>query len=87
MFRGRGARVREMRLSFRLFGYERFALQATALGIRTAFVGPIVEVPAVRSQFASWLGAGDRRPDLVVRFGHGPATARSHRRPIEQVLV
>jgi hypothetical protein len=67
--------------------YERFALQATALGIRTAFVGPIVEVPAVRSQFASWLGAGDRRPDLVVRFGHGPATVRSHRRPIEQVLV
>lgn len=67
--------------------YERFALQATALGIRNTFVSPIVDVPAVRSQFAAWLGAGDRRPDLIVRFGRGPETLRSRRRPIEEVLV
>jgi hypothetical protein len=67
--------------------YERFALQATALGIRNAFLNPAVEVPAVREQFAKWLGAGDRRPDLIVRFGRGPETARTPRRPLEQVLV
>jgi hypothetical protein len=36
--------------------YERFALVATALDVRTAFVNQPVEVPAVRTQFAQWLG-------------------------------
>ena len=50
--------------------YERFALQATALGIRNAFLNQPVEVAAVRPQFASWLGLRHgERPDLVVRFG------------------
>jgi hypothetical protein len=52
--------------------YERFALKATALGVRTAFVNQPIEVPAVCSQFAEWLGIGSRRPDLVVRLGRGP---------------
>jgi hypothetical protein len=67
--------------------YERFALQATALGIRTAFLNQPVEVAPLRSQFATWLNLGARRPDLVVRFGRGPEMPRSLRRPIEQVLV
>ena len=41
---------------------QRFALQATALDIRHCFVNQPVEVPAVRAQFANFLGAGDRRP-------------------------
>jgi hypothetical protein len=67
--------------------YERFALQATALGIRNAFVNQPVEVAAARPQFASALGLGNRRPDLVVRFGHGPEMPRSLRRPIDSVIV
>lgn len=67
--------------------YERFALQATALGLRTAFINQPVEVPAIRLRFARHLGIGDRRPDLVVRVGRGPAMPRSLRRPVEQVLV
>jgi hypothetical protein len=67
--------------------YERFALQATALGIKNAFLNQPVEVSALRSQFASYLGIGDRRPDLVVRFGYGPETPRSLRRPLDQVIV
>lgn len=67
--------------------YERFALQATALGIRTAFLNQPVEVAPLRAQFATWLDVGSRRPDLVVRFGRGPEMPRSLRRPIEQVLV
>jgi len=67
--------------------YERFALQATALGLRNAFLNQPVEVGAIRPQFASALGLGSRRPDLVVRFGRGPAMPLSMRRPVEAVLV
>lgn len=67
--------------------YQRFALQAEALNIRTAFINPPVEVSEIRSQFASWLGIGDRRPDLVVRFGRGEKMPPSVRRPLEEVIV
>ncbi len=67
--------------------YERFALQATALGVRNAFLNQPVEVGSVRPQFASALGLGSQRPDLVVRFGRGPAMPLSMRRPVEAVLT
>lgn len=67
--------------------YERFALQATALGIRNAFLNQPVEVSAVRSPFATSLGLAGQRPDLVVRFGRGPTLPRSLRRPVESVMV
>jgi hypothetical protein len=67
--------------------YERFALQATALGIRNAFLNQPVEVAAVRSPFASALGLTGQRPDLVVRFGRGPTLPPSLRRPVESVMV
>ena len=68
--------------------YERFALQATALGIRNAFLNQPVEVAAIRPQFASSLGLGPTaRPDLVVRFGRGPTMPLSMRRPVQDVLV
>lgn len=66
--------------------YQRFALKATALGIRHAFINQPVEVSALRPQFASFLGLGARRPDLVVRFGRGPAMPPSLRRPLEAVV-
>ena len=67
--------------------YEHFALAATALGVRTAFVNQPVEVRAVRTQFAQWLGLGSQRPDLVVRFGRGPQMPFSLRRPVSDVIV
>lgn len=67
--------------------YERFALQATALGIRNAFLNQAVEVASVRPQFAAALGLGKQRPDLVVRFGRGPTLPWSMRRPVQSVLV
>ena len=67
--------------------YERFALQATALGIRNAFLNQPVEVGAIRPQFASALGLGNQRPDLVVRFGRGPSMPMSMRRPVQAVLA
>jgi hypothetical protein len=67
--------------------YERFALQATALGIRNAFLNQPLEVPSVRSPFADAIGLTGQRPDLVVRFGRGPALPQSLRRPVQAVLV
>lgn len=67
--------------------YERLALQATDMDLRTAFINQPVEVPPLRRQFATFLGIGNRRPDLVLRIGRGPEMPRSLRRPIEQVLV
>ena len=71
--------------------YERFALQATALGIRSAFLNQAVEVTQVRQQFAQHLNIdesiGGGRIDLVVRFGRGRQMPKSLRRPIEAVLV
>jgi hypothetical protein len=67
--------------------YERFALQATALGIRNAFLNQPVEVGSIRPQFAAALGLGTQRPDLVVRFGRGPTMPLSMRRPVQAVLT
>jgi hypothetical protein len=67
--------------------YERFALQAAALGVRNAFLNQPVEVSTLRPQFANCLGVGSQRPDLVVRFGRGPELPRSLRRPVEAVIV
>ncbi|MCV2356394.1 Tat pathway signal protein [Paucibacter sp. B2R-40] len=67
--------------------YERFALQATALGLRNAFLNQAVEVGAIRPQLASALGLGKLRPDLIVRFGRGAAMPLSMRRPVRDVLV
>ena len=67
--------------------YERFALQATALGIRNSFLNQPVEVLSHRAGFADAVGVPGQRPDLVVRFGRGPAMPRSLRRLVQDVLV
>lgn len=66
---------------------QRFALRASALGLKHAFINQPVEVPQVRKQFASYLGLGERLPDLILRFGYGPELPKSLRRPVQQVMV
>ena len=65
---------------------QRFALQATALGMKHAFINQSVEVAALRPQMANLIGLPGRRPDIVMRFGHGPGLPYSMRRPVEAVL-
>lgn len=67
--------------------FQRFALQATALGIRHAFVNQPLEVASVRPQAAAWLGLADQRPDLIVRYGYAPAMPRSLRRITSDVIA
>ena len=67
--------------------YQRLALQATVMGLKTAFINQPVEVASLRPEFARFLGIGDRRPDLVLRIGYGPETPHSLRRPVEAVIA
>ena len=65
---------------------QRFALQATALSIRHAHLNQPVEVAATRPRLQSLLGLGERRPDMVLRFGYAPLMPRSLRRPVAAVI-
>ncbi len=67
--------------------YQRFALQATALGLKHSFVNQAVEVPEVRTQLAQYLNIGKRRTDLLIRFGIGRELPRSLRRPVKEVII
>lgn len=67
--------------------FQRFALQATALNVRTAHLNQAIEVASLRPRFARAIGVSSGRPDLVIRFGRGPEMPRSLRRPIDSVLL
>ncbi len=64
---------------------QRFALQATALGLKHAFINQPVEVANLRPELASLVGMAGRRPDIVMRFGYGPELPFSPRRPVSAV--
>ena len=66
--------------------FERFALQATALDIRTAFVNQPLEVPSLRSRFESLLAIDGEHVQLAVRFGHGGLAPYSLRRRLDEVI-
>jgi nitroreductase len=66
---------------------QRFALQATALGMKHAFLNQPVEVPQLRPEIASLVGLPGRRPNLIMRFGYGPTMPMSPRRPVDAVLA
>ena len=66
---------------------QRFALQATALGLKHAFVNQPVEVAGLRPELAALIGTPGRRPDIVMRFGYGPVLPYSARRPVAAVLA
>ncbi len=66
---------------------QRFALQATALGLKHAFINQPVEVASMRPELAALIGLPGRRPDIVMGLGHGPALPFSARRPVGAVLA
>jgi hypothetical protein len=66
--------------------YQRFALVATEMGLKHAFVNQPVEVPRFRPQVAALAGFAGRRPNLLVRFGYGPRATDSLRRPSHAVI-
>ncbi len=65
---------------------QRFALQATALGLKCSFVNQPVEVASFRPELATLVGMPGQRPDIVMRFGYGPELPMSPRRPVTDVI-
>ncbi len=66
---------------------QRFALAATALGLKHAFINQPVEVTGLRPELAALVGVPGRRPDIVMRFGYGAQMPFSARRSIEAVMA
>ena len=66
---------------------QRFALQATTLGLKHAFINQPVEIARLRPDLAALIGLSGRRPDIVMRFGYGPTLPWSPRRPVEAVIM
>lgn len=66
---------------------QRFALTATSLGLKHAFINQPVEVPGLRLELAKFVGERSKRPDIVMRFGYGPKLPYSVRRPIDAVIT
>jgi nitroreductase len=65
---------------------QRFALAATSLGLKVAFINQPVEVAGLRADLSAVVGES-RRPDIVMRFGYGPALPYSPRRPAASVIA
>lgn len=65
---------------------QRFALAATGLGLKLAFINQPVEVAHLRGDLAALIG-DRRRPDIVMRFGYGPSLPYSPRRPVTSVIA
>lgn len=59
---------------------QRFALQSTAIGLKTAFINQPAEVATLRGELAALAGLPGRRPDVIMRFGYGPEMPYSPRR-------
>ncbi|MBD0255019.1 MAG: hypothetical protein ICV83_04805 [Cytophagales bacterium] len=67
--------------------FERFALQATLLGLSVAHLNQPVEVPAVAAQLRTAYGLGDYHPALLVRIGYADPAQPAPRRPLEDLLI
>ena len=70
-----------------LFFTASFALEASPVGSKSAFLKQPIKVSALRPQFASYIGTNDRSPDIVIHFGYRPETLSSLRRPLDRVIV
>lgn len=66
---------------------QRFSLQATAMGLKHAYLNQPVEVANLRDDLANVIGLPGRRPDIVMRFGRDAAMPFSPRRPVGEVMV
>jgi len=68
--------------------YERFALRATAAGIRNAFINQPIEVRRLRQELHSVLGlGGTETAHLMVRYGRASPAPYSLRRPVADVRI
>jgi len=68
--------------------FERFWLEATALGISLQPMSQTLEVPETRAELAELLPTGSGYPQQVFRLGYAkPAEEHSPRRPLGEVVI
>jgi hypothetical protein len=67
--------------------YERWALTATMLNIKSAFINQPVEIPSLTSDLSSYLSPGNNIPQLLLRFGYSEAMPYSYRRSLDSCLL
>ncbi|MGW1347361.1 hypothetical protein ACWCOV_40355 [Kribbella sp. NPDC002412] len=65
---------------------QRVLLEATGRGVSSSVLNQVIEHEVLRWLINDPLGAW-RRPQAVIRFGYGPATPPTPRRPIRDVLL
>lgn len=65
---------------------EHVLLEATARGVSTSLLNQAIEHEELRGQINDPLGPW-QRPQVVIRFGYGPAVPPTPRRSIDDVLV
>jgi hypothetical protein len=67
--------------------YERLALQAATMDIRTAFINQPIEVGELLPQLNSLIGLAGETASLMLRIGYGPRAPFSLRRPVDDVIL
>lgn len=67
--------------------FEKFALQATAMGVLHSHINQPIEVAELRPKVGELIGETQRLPDLVIRFGRGKSLPKSLRRPLDDVII
>jgi hypothetical protein len=65
---------------------QRVLLTATAAGLQASFLNQPIEISSMRLQLSRAL-ALPGNPQLLLRFGYGPSSAPTPRRPLADVLV
>lgn len=64
----------------------RVLLALTASGATASFLNPPIEVEPLRPRLRDVVGTR-RVPQLLMRFGYGPASGPAARRPVDEVLI
>ncbi|MFX0543050.1 Acg family FMN-binding oxidoreductase [Roseovarius sp. S4756] len=67
--------------------FQRFALEATSLGLVMAHINQAVEVPVQRKRVARLITIPEGRPSLLVRIGHGERLPYAYRRDVDDVIT
>jgi nitroreductase len=65
---------------------QRLCLEATVLGLKTAFINQPGEVPELRGELAELAGFRGRRPNFLLRIGRAGDLPMSPRRPVADVV-
>lgn len=66
---------------------QRVLLRGCANDVSSSYLNQPIEVPELRTRLAETLARAGGFPQLVLRFGYGPAGRGQPRRPVDEVIV